>query len=241
MTELLIVTLAGVVPGLLLAAWAVPALLALNPAAARALGVVTIDPRVQALTVLLGAGTAFAAAMVPAWAVSQRDVSAALSQGARRLTGGRSGLRARRVLVAVQVALCLALLMSSALVLEGLRRAGRIDPGFVADGVLTAQLRLPAEAYDTTERRADVVARLLPRMRALPGVTAASTTMGEFVPGNFFQSQFHVEGRPTADGQPRTSAFNRVSSEYLATMRIPVLRGRPITEADATSALAPQC
>jgi hypothetical protein len=130
------------------------------------------------------------------------------------------------------VALCLALLMAGAVVVKGLRDLSQRSPGYRSTGVLTAQIRLPDAAYRTPESRAAVVARMLAGIRALPGVMAASTTQNAFVPGFSYQTLVNVKDRPTPDGQPHTVQFRRVSTDYFATMRIKVVRGRPFVEGD---------
>jgi predicted permease len=98
--------------------------------------------------------------------------------------------------------------------------------------VLTAQLRLPASAYATGQQRAQAVQRILDAVRAVPGVSAASTTMNLFQPGFAFQTVFDVEHKPTPDGQQHTSHFRRVSPDYFEVMRIRVRAGRTFTEGD---------
>ena len=79
LAELLIVCVAGLVPGLLLARAAVPALLAINPTIAQALGAVSIDWRVQTFSALLALVTAGLAAALPAARALRGDVSALLA------------------------------------------------------------------------------------------------------------------------------------------------------------------
>jgi putative ABC transport system permease protein len=63
-------------------------------------------------------------------------------------------------------------------------------------------------------------------------VSDASTTQNQFVPGTTYQTLFHVENRPTPDGQPHSTLFRRVSPGYFRTMRIRELRGRTFTADD---------
>ena len=234
--ELLIIAFAGLGPGLGLAALALPPLLSIDPAAARALGPVGIDWRVLAFTSAAAVLTALVAAAVPTVQVL-RGRPAAFAEG-RRVAGSVESRRLRRVLVGGEVALCLALLMGGAVLVRGLAAISRTDPGFEPSGVLTAQLRLPERSYGTPDARAAFVTRLLQNVRAIPGVTAASTTMNQFVPGFTYQMLFHVEHRPTPDGQPHTTLFRRISPDYFRTMRIPEIAGRTFTDADSAGSPA---
>jgi putative ABC transport system permease protein len=229
--ELLILSVAGLVPGLVIASAAVPALLALDPVATRALGPVTIDWRVQVFTAAVAVLTAVVASIVPAArTITRTDVRASADAG-RRTLGSQGASRLRRGLVITQVALSLALLMGGAVLVSGLQAISRIRPGYDPHGILTAHVRLP-DSYSTAAARAAVVDRLLARVRALPGVTSASTTMNAFVPGFAYQTTFNVENRPSPDGQPYTTHFRRVSPGYFDTMRIAERRGRTFGEQD---------
>ena len=231
LSELLIVAVTGAVAGLACAWMALPALLAIDPAAVRSLGPVQIDWRVQTFTLVLAIGTAFAASVLPTLRLVRGLAAPTLKQSGRR-GGGAASLRLGRVLVGVEVALCLALMMAGAVLLGGLRAASTASPGFTPERVLTAQIRLPPDRYATTAARADVVERILEHVRAIPGVTAASTTMNDFIPGNGYQTMIHVEGRPRPDGQPHSVLFRRVSPGYFDALEIRHLRGRTFTDAD---------
>ena len=235
LAELLIVCMSGLIPGVLLATWAVPALLAINPTVARTMGAVAVDWRVQLFSAAIAVMTAVSASLVPALRAMRGQMSGAIAAGGGRTTGSALAIRLQRVLVSIEVALCVALLMAGAVVVRGLKDLSERSPGYQAAGVLTAQIRLPDAAYKAPELRAAVVARMLDRIRALPGVTSASITQNAFVPRFSYQTLIAVKDRPTADGQPHTVQFRRVSTDYFKTMQIPVLRGRTITDADVAN------
>jgi predicted permease len=128
--------------------------------------------------------------------------------------------------------------MGGAVVVSGLRSLSRQHPGFDPSGVLTAQIRLPEPSYATPAARVSFVDRLLDSVRAIPGVEAASTTMNDFIPGFGYQTMFHVENRPSPDGQPYSTLFRRISPEYFRTMRIRELAGRTFSDQDTIDAPA---
>ena len=232
LAELLIICGCGVIPGLLLARWLVPALLATNPTIAQPLGVVAIDWRVQAFSAAVAVLTAVVAAAVPAWRAMRGETSAILAAGATRTSSSPRAARVQLALVAIEVALCVALLMAGTVLIQGLRDLSRRGPGYQSTGVLTAQIRLPGPSYATAELRAVVVKRLLDEIRALPGVASASTTQNAFVPGFSYQTLITVKDRPTPDGQPHTVQFRRVSSDYFKTLHIKTLAGRVFADDD---------
>ena len=118
LAELLIVCVSGLIPGLLLASAAVPALLAINPTIARAVGVVEIDWRVQLFSVFVAMLTAIGASAVPAIRAMRGQMSAAISATTGRTTGSPRAVRLQRTLVSIEVALCVALLMAGAVVVQ---------------------------------------------------------------------------------------------------------------------------
>jgi len=237
LAELLIVCLSGLIPGLLLAWAAVPALLAIDPTIARTLGAVGIDWRVQVFSAAVAILTAIAASAVPAVRAMRGQMSTAIAAGRARTTGSPVAARMQRALVSIEVALCLALLMAGAVLVQGLRDLSQRSPGYEAAGVLTAQIRLSDTAYKTPELRTAVVQRMIDAVRALPGVASVGTTLNVFVPGFSYQTLIRIRDRPTPDGQPHTVQFRRASPDYFKTMQIKVLRGRAFTGDDVADRL----
>jgi len=233
--ESAIVSVSGAAIGLVFARGAVPALLALSPDSTNSIGAISIDWRVQAFVVSLAALTAFLAGLLPAVRVIGADAAATLGDGSRRSTGSRTDVRVRTALLVAQTALSVALLVAGGVLLRSFSNSAGLSPGFSADHILTAQIRLPEVTYPTPDHRAQAVARMLERLRGLPGVVAASTTQNLFQPGFSFVTVYDVEGQPTPDGQPHTSQFRRVSPDYFTVMRIRQLAGRTFTDADTAS------
>jgi predicted permease len=149
-----------------------------------------------------------------------------------RSTGSADAVRVQRALVSIEVALCVALLIAGAVVIQGLRDLSRRSPGFDPSGVLTAQIRLPEAAYPTPDARANVVARLLDQLRVLPGVVSAGVTQNAFLPKFSYQTLVKVKDLPTPNDQPHTVQYRRVSPDYFKTMRIKTVAGRVFGEED---------
>ncbi len=232
LAELLIVCASGLVPGLLLARAAVPALLAIDPAIARTLGTIAIDWRVQLFSATVAILTAIGASAVPAIRAMRGSMSTAIAASGVRTTGSPVAARMQRALVSIEVALCLALVMPGAVLVEGLQDLSRRGPGYESAGVLTAQIRLPDAAYKVPEIRAVVVQRMLDDVRNLPGVVSVGTTQNAFVPGFSYQTLISIKDRPTPDAQPHTVQFRRVSPDYFKAMQIKALQGRVFADTD---------
>jgi predicted permease len=232
LAELLIVCASGLIPGLVLAWAAVPALLSIDPAIARTLGAITIDWRVQVFSAAAAILTAIAASFVPAIRAMRGQMSTVIAASGARTTGSPVAARVQRALVSIEVALCFALVMAGAVLVQGLRDLSGRSPGYESAGVLTAQIRLPDADYKTTELRAVVVQRMLEAVRGLPGVRSAAITQNAFVPGFSYQTLISIKDRPTPDGQPHTVQFRRISPDYFKAMQIKTLHGRGFSDDD---------
>ena len=200
---------AGAASGLLLTVILLPTLIALDPSGALTGIPLALPWRVVAGAVGLALVIVGSSAIVPTLRIAGADTAAALAEGGRRAAGGPRHERLRSWLLAMQTAIAIALLITGGLVAAGFEKTSRLDPGFDRAGVLTAQLRLPAVVYESAQSRVSFVDAVLTRVRAIPGVVDAATTMNLFVPGFAFVTLTHIEGRPTPDGQAHTVQFRR--------------------------------
>jgi putative ABC transport system permease protein len=155
---------------------------------------------------------------------------------AQRNTQAPQRQRLQSVLVAGQVAGSVVLLVCSGLFVRSLRSLQNLDLGFVPDHVLNARLDPEWAGYDV-ERTKAFYRELERRVRAWPEVTSASlafsSPMGYY---NHAQSVY-IEGRPVAPGaHPPVIGYNSVDAAYFDTMRIPIVRGRAVREADTDTA-----
>ena len=192
---------------------------------------VTIDATVVWFTALVAIATVLLFAVAPAAQAAPADVATTLREsGAAGRGFGRH--RLRRGLVAAQVALSIALLVGAGLCLRSLNQAARMTPGFQAEGVVVGWLDLFSAGYTPTEGRA-FYARVLERVRTLPGVEAASISrripLG-FTGGSF--SDVTVEGHQVSDRDPQGVGLNFVGPDYAATLKIPVVSGRDLSSDD---------
>jgi predicted permease len=189
---------------------------------------------------------AFGAALVsgiviglwPAWRSSRADVHGLLQEGGRSDTSGARRQRFRNFLVAAQVAGSLILLVIAGLLVRSLQHAGSIHLGFDPERVLNVTVDPHQIGYDEKQER-EFYRQLEARVRALPGVQSVSlafgTPMGHLNIVN--GGAVSIEGHPIPAGQEApTVFFNNVDPGYLATMRVPLLRGRSFSDLDNQSA-----
>jgi putative ABC transport system permease protein len=171
--------------------------------------------------------------IAPALLASRRMPGDALREGGR---AGSQGRRARRwgdVLVVGEVAIALLLSVGAGLLVRSFWQLRHVDPGFDPAGVITATVSLPGARYDSAAKVDAFFRTAVERVRGLPGVTDASATSPLPLTGIGYTSDFVIATRPAGEYGSEV-AHRRVLPGYFRTMRVPVLRGREFTAADAT-------
>ena len=236
LTESLLLSLVSGAAGLFVALWTTDLLLQFVPVEAFG-GTATLDLSPDRSVLLFAAFvsllTGFIFGLVPALQTSRPDVMAVLKQ-----TGttdrGRVRSRLRSALVVTQIALSLVLLVCAGLFVRSLRNSRAISPGFNTKNVLVATLDLARQGYKQPQAEL-FYSQLIERVRALPGVEAAS--LAEMLPlgGGSLGTGIKLEGQP-ADAPVVSVDFNNVAPDYLRTMEIPLKRGRDFNAQDTAAA-----
>jgi predicted permease len=230
LTESVMLSLVGAALALALATWVLSVLQASNPLDLPGFVHLGVDARVLAATTVVAVLTGLAFGVAPALASSDEALHESLKEGARG--GTVRSHRARHVLIGTEVALSLVLLMAAGLLLRTLDGLRRFDPGFRADGLVTATLTLPAARYELS-RTAVFAEQLRARVRTLPGVTAVALASDVPLGGGSSAALVTIEGRSdqTQDGGIRVYR-HRVSDGYFAAMGTPLRHGREFTPDD---------
>jgi putative ABC transport system permease protein len=238
LTESLLVALAGGAAGLLVGKGVLPLLLALSPTQIDPLAPIGIDGTVLLFTAGLSLLSGLLFGLAPALGAARSDPHAPLQEESGRATGGRAGVRTRRLLVVAEVALALVLLTAASLLVKSFSGLLRTQPGFTPEGVLTVKLSLPAGRYGTPAALDRFDRQALERAAALPGVTAAAVaTTLPLEPGP--DLPFIIEGRYRGKGSDEgvgEAQYRAITPDFFATLRIPLVAGRAFTTADGTGA-----
>ena len=245
-TEGCVLTFAGAAVGLLLARAAIAALVAQSPVPFPSFLAPGLDPRVAAFTIAVSMACGVLVGLAPGLQALAVDLGASLKESARGSDGPRSQ-RMRGALVVAELSLAVVLLIGAGLMIRSVRNLAALSPGFDASSVLTLHVSIPrAQAPPgavggTVGPPPPVVygRALLDRLRGVPGVVAAA--LGTDVPldGTAAANFYSAEGQPPTDATnaPRTYV-HRVSPDFFATLRIPLVAGRALTDADAAPGAA---
>lgn len=237
-TETLLLALMGGALGLELANVSRAFLVSLAPPDLPGIEHVRIDFAVLAFTVgvSLLAGLIFGVA--PGWHASRTDPQPALRGG--RGSVGPERRWSRDLLVTGEVALAVLLTVAAGLMIKSFAKLMAVDQGYRADRVLTAIIVLMDGSYPDRAGKVDFYRRLLDELRRIPGVESAGAVTGVPLSGNIPGSSVHIEGAPETGAAQTWSSILPASTDYFATLGIPVLRGRSWTrqEAEGTRLLA---
>ncbi len=226
LTEAGVLGALGAGAGLLLATWALGLLPALAPAGVPRLEGVALDGAVFAFTLGVALAATLLAGGFPALLASRRAGRAAL----RARDPGAARPVLRRALVVSQVALCLALLTGTGLLLRSFAGLQRVDPGFRSEGLITFRVTLPPGSVGGPAERAELLDRLLERVRGVPGVEHAGLVGGLPLAGEVWTQPYGIGGRPPDVWGGDEADFRVITSDYFRAMGTRLLAGRFFTE-----------
>lgn len=236
--ENLVLALAGGVAGVVLAVWGVELLLAAHPDSVPRLHEIALDRGVLAITAIASIGVGVLIGLPAAFSGRLARIGSSMQAGGTRTTDGQGARRFRGALVVVQVSLALMLLIGAGLMMRSIAKLSAIDPGFNPDNTLTFSLDLPEGTYPADSGRVTTFySQLLERIRAIPGVRSAGMVSYLPVSGIGAGTGFTVVGRPAPPASQGPIAVIRiVDPQYLATIGVPLQRGRLFTDHDDAKA-----
>jgi len=173
-------------------------------------------------------------ALVPALHLSAAPNAQALTEGARG-SANRTWSRVGGKLVAIELAVAMVLLAGGVLLARSLYGLLHVELGLQPDHVAAIGVNYPP-SYEKPEELTALHARILERVRALPGVQLAGTTSSRPLQGGN-TSWIRIEGRPY-NGEHNEVNQRTVDDTYFATLRARILRGRGFTASDDGTAPA---
>jgi putative ABC transport system permease protein len=177
--------------------------------------------------------TALVFGLAPVWHAASGNLSGALKEGGRGGTDGIRRNRLRSFLVASEFALAFMLLIGAGLMIRSFFALESLDPGFNPHNVLSMVVSVAGSNEADPERRTLFYRQLLDRVRALPGVASAGGINHLPLYGDIWGWSFNIEGRPKPrPGESPGAVYRIVMPGYFETMRLPVLRGRAMTDRD---------
>jgi predicted permease len=236
-TESVLLTLMSAVAGLVVGYAALQLLGTLNIQELPRGEEIRLDGVVVAYTLGVAAVIGFVLGLIPVASVLPANLTTVLREEGRSGTAGRGARTLRRSLVVAQVGFAFVLLVGAGLLFASFRQVLAVDPGFNADGVLTASINLPRARYGDDDKLRSFTDEALRRLRALPGVTAVGATDTIPFGDNNSDSVILAEGYKMSPGESVISPSQvHVTTGYFEAMGVKLLRGRLFDERDAPKA-----
>ena len=228
LTESVLLAVLGGILGALLAAWAIPLLMAMAPPALRNFKEIGLNPQVLSFSLGVSVITGMLFGLAPAISSSTSNPAESLKQGERGSTGGGSGRRA--FLIATEVGLSLILLIGAGLMIKSFANLTKVAPGFNSDRLLIFNIGASARADEAGQFA--FYQQVVERVAAVPGVeSVAAISRLPFSGGN----SSRTFNRPGSTKEDRAD-IRIATPDYFRTMQIPLVRGRNFNEHDTKDA-----
>jgi putative ABC transport system permease protein len=236
--ESIVLSLVAGVAGVGLAYVSFDVIVSLAPIEVPRLDEAAIDVRTLLFALLLCLSTAIMSGLFPAWRHSGASPLTGLQERSRSATS--SSARARKVLVAAQLAAVVVLLTAAGLFIRSFTSLLRLDLGFDPRGVLTFNVDFSDDRYDTKEKQWALVDAVLDSARRLPGAVAAGAVYERpFAHGAIgMDTNVIIEGQPLAsESASRNPILNweAATPDYFRAMDIQLLHGRFFDDRDSAT------
>jgi predicted permease len=247
LTESAVLAFAGGAAGVLVAA---AGLSLLGRFAAQApLGL--IDARLNAAVLGFAAALSILAGLASGTAPARHALRSSVAEPLRGSGAAVSPRRLRRTLIVGEVGLAVVLLVGSGLLVRSLAGLLALDPGFEPAGLLTFRVAPPQSPPRPGQSEEEFLnghlrerdgaaafyAALSERLRALPGVPDAGAVNRMPMTGRWWMVGVTIEGQPRpAPGEEPNVRGRVVTPGWFRAMRVPLVRGRDLTERDSGAA-----
>jgi len=234
MAEAVIIASLGGAVGFAIAALALTALPLAAPLGLPRLNEVHVDASTVLCAVVLATTFALLSGAIGAWRIRGAETTRILRDGGRTGTSGRAAQRLRTAFVAIEVALSLVLLASSAILGRSLLRLREVRPGFDPANVFTFWTFLPEATYRGARDAARFYREAIQRIQQIPGVVAVAATAKLPLVIEGFPYRVLIWADDGTDNKviPPVFQATSTSASYFAAMRIPLIAGRTYDDAN---------
>lgn len=233
LTEGLVLASLGAVLGLGVAWGALKLILTFNQGSIPRAVEIGIDWRILAFTLAASLLTGVLFGLAPL-AQFAGDTQTALKSSTGRTTATVSAHWLRRAMVVAEIALALVLLVGAGLMVRTFWKLQQVNIGLDPSRVITMRLALPQGQYAQNADVRTLWKRILERVRAIPGVEAATISSGMEPQRQLNANDTRIEGYVKKEGGPDENVdfYNTVAPNYFETMRIPIIEGRSFDQRD---------
>ena len=231
LTESLLLVTAGAGLGWLFANWATHALAAWSQMTVS----LAPDAKVLLFTLAVSLTAALVFGLAPLRSVLRVPIGLALKTSAATSHRGRGKNRGSQAVVALQMSLCLVLLVAAGLLVRTLRNLENVSLGMNTRGLLVFGVSPLQRVHSDSETNRFFLG-LLTKLRAVPGVQSATLMSNRIGSGWSNNTGARVDGQPALGANAfAPMRWNTAGSDYFHTLGIPVILGRDFNDADSES------
>ena len=234
LVESVLLSVSAAILGSALAAACVAGARALVPHTVPRWSDITLGWELVAYSTAFSLAGLFASGLIPLWKVSRASSSWQTLRGATPQGGGATGATSRLVLAGAQIALTVVLGFGAMQLVRSAEHLRRVNLGFDPN-VLTFRTPIDPATFNTPVKGARLYEQARDRLKNLSGVTAAGAISHLPLTGSFLTDSYSTDlSKVPAWDQP-TANYYAITPGYFAAMRIPLLAGRDVTDADDQS------
>jgi predicted permease len=231
LVENALLCVAGGIAGVLLAAFAAPALMRLSPLELPAFSSMEIGGPALAFAGALTLACALLFSLIPAWESRGAQLNQSLRVNTSQIASGRH--LAQKALVVSEVAVSLVLMVAAALLLTSFWKLVHTPPGFDVRNVVTFKNAFTDQQTASSALLSQRLDELTARLEAIPGVASAAAVTNlptQLVPDLPFDIMGRASNRKDASSDEK---YVTVTAHYFDALRVPVLSGRTFSPSDS--------
>jgi putative ABC transport system permease protein len=232
LAENVVLALSGAALGLVIAYGGVGMLTAFAARVTPRASEIRVDGSVLAFTLLLALLVAVLLSFAPQVG-NEHALSAGLSAGGTRSSGGMRRRRLQQGLVITQIAVSVILLTGAGLLVRSMQRLAEVDPGLDPTNVLTMEVPRDFVGGQDNSKSVAQYEEMQSQLAMLPGISVVG--VGSTIPLRKagFMLEVKAEGRPIAPGDPVPQAEYRTADPgYFRAAGIPLVAGREFSSTD---------
>jgi predicted permease len=192
------------------------------------------DMRVLLFSLLLACLVSLLFSLAPVLQFWRPNLIPALKQQTTTASGGSTRLRS--IFACVQIGLSLVLLFGAALFARTLYNLKNTNVGFATDHLIEFTLNPSLAGYEVAQLP-QLYQRILTNLGQIPGVTSAALTSDPELHGWGSSGNITVAGYNHKEDEDMDTEREMVSAGYFATLGMPLIAGRGITEQDTATAM----
>ncbi|MGC2161752.1 MAG: ABC transporter permease [Silvibacterium sp.] len=235
-SEGLLLSLAGGLLGLALAAAVLRVAVPLLPESMPRIDAISVNTAVASFALLIAVATGVLCSLAPAWAAVRTNVLDCLREDARSVAGSLRQNWLRSSIVVAEIAIATILLTASLAFLRSYQQMLAVNPGFRPDHVLIAGYQLPLQQYATESSIAAFNREVVSRLSAQPATVAVGLANTLPDTGGGGRGAFTIEGASIAGWKLKFAPFIETYGDYFRALGIPLIAGRFFTVRDRSNA-----